>query len=73
MGQQTFEYLRGQVAACVAAGQIKEGDLELMSQILWAGIHGIVSLLNNHLDFPFVEKNKLVESMIETMIDGLKT
>ena len=73
MGQQTFENLRGQVAACVAAGQIKEGDLDLMSQILWAGIHGIVSLLNNHLDFPFVEKNKLVDSMIETMIDGLKT
>jgi hypothetical protein len=44
----------------------------MMSQILWAGIHGIVSLLNNHLDFPFVEKNKLIDGMIETMIDGLK-
>lgn len=72
MGQRTFEYLRSQVAACVAAGKLKNGDVAMMSQILWAGIHGIVSLLNNHLDFPFVETNALVNSMIETLIDGLK-
>jgi AcrR family transcriptional regulator len=72
MGQRTFEYLRSQVEACVAAGKIKKGDVAMMSQILWAGIHGIVSLLNNHLDFPFVERNKLIDGMIETMIDGLK-
>jgi AcrR family transcriptional regulator len=72
MGQRTFEYLRSQVEACVAAGKIKKGDVAMMSQILWAGIHGIVSLLNNHLDFPFVEKNDLIDGMIETIIDGLK-
>lgn len=73
MGQRTFEYLRSQVEGCVAAGKIKKGDVAMMSQILWAGIHGIVSLLNNHLGFPFVEKNELIDGMIETMIDGLKS
>lgn len=72
MGQRTFEYLRSQVAACVAAGRLKNDDIDTMSQVLWAGVHGVVSLLNNHLDFPFVEKNKLVDSLLDTMIDGLK-
>ena len=72
MGQRTFDYLRSQVAGCVAAGELKKGDVDAMSQVLWAGIHGVVSLLNNHLDFPFVEKDKLVGELVETMIKGLR-
>jgi hypothetical protein len=72
MGQRTFDYLRSQVSVCVAAGQLKKGDVDAMSQMLWAGIHGVVSLLNNHLDFPFVEKDKLIGELIETMIKGLR-
>jgi AcrR family transcriptional regulator len=72
MGQLAFEHLKNGVAECVATGKLKKGDVDLMSQILWAGVHGIVSLINNHLDFPFVEKEKLVDSMIETMIEGMK-
>jgi AcrR family transcriptional regulator len=72
MGQRTFDYLRSQVLACVEAEKLKNGDVDKMSQILWAGVHGIVSLMNNHLDFPFVERSDLVDSLIETMIDGLK-
>ena len=72
MGQRTFEYLRSQVSACVAAGKLKNGDIDAMSQVLWAGIHGVVSLLNNHLDFPFVEKDRLIGELIETMIKGLR-
>jgi AcrR family transcriptional regulator len=72
MGQRTFDYLRSQVSNCVAAGKLKKGDVDAMSQMLWAGIHGVVSLLNNHLDFPFVEKDKLVGELVETMIKGLR-
>ena len=72
MGQRTFDYLRSQVAGCVAAGKLKKGDVDAMSQMLWASIHGVVSLLNNHLDFPFVEKDKLVGELVETMIKGLR-
>jgi AcrR family transcriptional regulator len=72
MGQIAFEHLRSGVAECVAAGKLKNGDVDLMSQMLWAGVHGVVSLLNNHLDFPFVEKDKLVNAMIDTMVEGLR-
>ena len=72
MGERAFSYLRAGVSDCVAAGVLKKGDVDLMSQMLWAGVHGVVSLLNNHLDFPFVDKETLVDTMIDTMLEGLK-
>ncbi len=71
MGQQAFAYMYKVVSACTETGQIK-GDLETISQTLWAGIHGVTSLLIAHTDFPFVEKNKLIDSVIDTLIKGLK-
>lgn len=72
MGQRAFEYLRVQVLTCIEAGKIKAGDVDLISQTIWAAVHGITSLLIGHADFPFVEKDKLVDSVIDTILSGLK-
>ena len=73
MGERTFGYLRSVVQAAIAEGSLKKGDLEAMSQTLWAGMHGVTSLLIGHSDFPFVSKNKLIKCLTETMIKGMKT
>lgn len=72
MGERAFELLTKSVANCLAAGVIREGEVALISQTLWAGIHGITSLLITHQGFPFVEKRKLIDSVVDTMIDGLR-
>lgn len=72
MGKIAFEKLVESVVACVEAGVIKSGDIELISQTLWAGMHGLTSLFIGHIEFPFVEKERLIESLIETMIKGLQ-
>lgn len=71
LGQRSFEYLRAGVADCMATGEIKKGDVDLISQTLWAGIHGVTSLLVGHEGFPFVNKKVLVDSVIDTMLKGL--
>jgi AcrR family transcriptional regulator len=71
LGQRAFEYLRVGVANCMASGEIKKGDVDLISQTLWAGIHGITSLLIGHEGFPFVNKKTLINSVIDTMLKGL--
>ncbi len=73
MGEKAFELLSASVASCMAAGDIRGGDVETVSQTLWAGIHGVTSLLIAHEDFPFVERETLVSSVIDTMIAGLRT
>lgn len=72
MGKIAFEKLVESVVACTEAGVIKNGDIELISQTLWAGMHGLTSLLIGHTEFPFVEKERLIDSLIETMIKGLQ-
>lgn len=71
-GKVAFGTLRSSVNDCVIDKLLKDNDIDLISQTLWAGIHGITSLLITHCDFPFVEREKLIDCVIETLILGIK-
>ena len=68
-----FDTLRTVIHECVSANLLKQNDIELISQTLWAGIHGVTSLLIQHGSFPFVERERLVDSVIDTLISGIKS
>ncbi len=72
-GRIAFDTMRIVVAECVSANLLKTNDIELISQTLWAGIHGVTSLLIKHDGFPFVERERLIDSVIDTLISGVKT
>lgn len=72
MGQRAFEILAGEIVDCMTAGLIKEGDVPTIAQTLWAGIHGVTSLLITHEGFPFVERKSLSVSVVDTMIAGIR-
>ena len=72
MGERTFNFLRSQVADCVAGGYLKKGDVDVMSQTMWAAMHGLTSILIGHTDFPFVKRSKLIDCLTETMIKGMQ-
>lgn len=71
-GKIAFDTLRTVVAECISANLLKNNDVELISQTLWAGIHGLTSLLIQHGGFPFVERERLIDGMIDTLISGTK-
>jgi AcrR family transcriptional regulator len=71
-GRVAFDTMRDVVNECVSANLLKINDVELISQTLWAGIHGVTSLLIQHSGFPFVERERLIDSVIETLIKGIK-
>lgn len=72
MGQKAFENLATLVAKCMQAGQLKRDDVAKVSQVIWALGHGIVSLLNSHKDFPFIDRETLIEGSIDLIFDGVK-
>jgi AcrR family transcriptional regulator len=72
MGQKAFEYIVRQVTGSMEKGQIEKGDLAATSQAIWAAIHGVTALLISHQDFPFVEKEVLIDKVIRTTIKGLQ-
>jgi AcrR family transcriptional regulator len=71
-GKIAFEILRTAVDECAAAGLLRTSDVELTSQTLWAGIHGVTSLLIKHKEFPFVERERLIDNTLDTLILGVK-
>lgn len=71
-GKVAFDTMRTVIAECISANLLKHNDVELISQTLWAGIHGVTSLLIQHGGFPFVERERLVDSVIDTLISGIK-
>jgi hypothetical protein len=72
MGMKAYGCLRAGVEECIKRKIFRERDLESVTQIMWAGGHGITSLLITKPNFPWANKNQLIELMIDTLIDGLK-
>ncbi len=71
-GKAAFDTMRDVVGECISGDLLKTNDVELISQTLWAGIHGITSILIKHENFPFVERDKLIDNVIDTLIAGTK-
>ena len=71
-GEKAFGHMVRQVARSMEAGQLKKGDVATISQVIWALGHGLVSLLIAHEGFPFVERDVLIDSSIDMMLDGLR-
>lgn len=66
-----FDVLRNAVHRCIEEGGLPWPDVETTSQVLWVTIHGITSLLIVRPQFPWVEREGLIDQVIKTAINGL--
>lgn len=71
-GGRCFGELMKGVGFAMEAGQIGEGDVVEVAQALWAGAHGVTTLLITWPEFPFVEHERLVERMLEILMEGAR-
>jgi AcrR family transcriptional regulator len=71
-GERCFSSLRQAVGRCVEARLLNCEDIDEVAQALWAGIHGISSLLVTLTGFPFVEQNRLIERVVDILIEGIR-
>jgi AcrR family transcriptional regulator len=70
-GEQCFDGLRMAVHRCIEAGQLNCDDMEEVSQAIWAGAHGVVTLLISS-NFWFIEQNRLVDRVVHILIEGIR-
>lgn len=71
-GQRAFEHMAQLVGESMAAGELKKSDVMVTSQLIWAMGHGITSLLITHCDFPFADKDTLIDSSLEMIFEGIR-
>jgi AcrR family transcriptional regulator len=67
-GLRTFGYLREALAERLGA---ENPDLEIASQSLWAGMHGLVALLLARSRFPWTDRERLIAWHVDALIRGL--
>ena len=71
-GMQAFDLMRRCVYDCISAGKFRSVDAELVSQTIWAGVHGVTSLLITYeKGFPWVGREELIHSMVDTLVAGV--
>jgi AcrR family transcriptional regulator len=71
-GRQSFDCLRRGVAACKDRGQLRIEDVDEVAQSLWSAMHGVVMLLISKPEFPFVERNRLIDGVLDMCIEGIR-
>ena len=70
-GLTTFDGFQMRLARLVELGLTRPGDPRLLAQSLWAGLHGLVSLLLARGDFPWVERETLIARHLDLLVDGV--
>ena len=71
VGEKVFNYLRTMVSECIRQKKFRQVDVETTGQMLWSAVHGVTLLLIDFPDFPWTEKDKLIDTVIHTMIECL--
>jgi AcrR family transcriptional regulator len=72
MGRKAFGHLRDSIAQCSAEKLIEVDDVEATAQAMWAAIHGLTSLLIAHPRFPWTDRDRLIDTLIENSLRGLQ-
>ena len=71
---RSYAFLRDAVENAMDQGYFEKGDVDLVAQILWSGIHGVVSLIITFKpeQFPRVPPRPgLIEAAMEATLRGL--
>ena len=72
VGERVFSYLCAMVSECVRQKAFRQVAVETTGQALWSAVHGVTLLLIDFPDFPWTATDKLIDTVIDTMIEGLK-
>jgi AcrR family transcriptional regulator len=71
-GRVAFDHLRGGVSGCVEAGAFPQTDIDMTAQMLWCVAHGLTSNMITCPTFAWTDKDRLIETTLDTVISGLR-
>jgi AcrR family transcriptional regulator len=67
---RAFDLARSLVKLCLSRSKAAQRELELRTQALWAAAHGITSLLTQRPTFPWVSKQRVIDQVIDSAVQG---
>jgi AcrR family transcriptional regulator len=72
-GQRTFNCLQDLAAAAIAENLLRPElkDPVELAQALWVSIHGLVSAQIGARGFPFIERDRLIDRLVDILLVGI--
>lgn len=70
VGMTLYDRFLGPIRELAEQGRLRRSP-EVTGRLLWAGLHGVVSLWITKPWFEWGERDALIEATIETLLDGL--
>jgi AcrR family transcriptional regulator len=71
-GRAALFSLRTNIEMGIQQGLFRSIDADLATKLVWTMNHGITSLFINLPEFPWMDKEELIDKVINTAIEGLK-
>jgi AcrR family transcriptional regulator len=71
-GMRALATLRDTIADGVRSKQLRKVDPDVAARSTWAALHGVTSLLIVHAHFPWGDRDKVIQNLIDSLIDGLR-
>ena len=71
-GMMALGILREVITACVSAKVFRKVDPDVTTRALWTSLHGVTALLIQMPHFAWGDQSAVVDSIIDTLIDGLR-
>lgn len=70
--EHAYGIFRGCIVDAMRAGEFRRADPDVVAQMLWASVHGLVSLRVTLPGFPWADAQTLAEQLIDTELRGLR-
>lgn len=70
-GERSFQYLLKIISQGIEQEKFRRVDPMMLAQTAWATMHGITSLLITMKEFPWVDREALIGSAVETLVRGV--
>jgi AcrR family transcriptional regulator len=71
-GMRALGTLRDTIADGVRSKQLRKVDPDIAARATWAALHGITSLLIVHDHFPWGDRSKVIQNLVDSLVDGLR-
>jgi hypothetical protein len=73
IGARCYATYSGVVSEIAGEGRLRMGDADSAAQTLWAGCHGLVTLMITNPKFEWAPPKQLTSLMVESLLHGLVT
>jgi AcrR family transcriptional regulator len=69
--EHAYTIFRGCIVDAIRRGEFRPHDPDVLAQMLWASVHGLVSLRLTLSEFPWAETTRLAETLVDAEMRGL--